>query len=590
VSGGVVFVGGKFYSVGGHVIDGGQARNNVAAIDEVTGAATPWDPAYIGEVRALLAKTGVVYIGTTSQTYFRRFGTVYTDLDPPYKDFGKVILDHAASQVFTISNYAAGDLVVNSMELTGNDAEMFALEVGGPIPCTNLTPAILPGGSCTFAVKFTPSSEETKTATLRITSNDPASPVDVLLTGKGTLQLGVDPGSKDFGVVIVNTTPSQTFYLSNHGTTGLVITSVQLIENDDGKFSVVPEGPDPCSNLTPTLPPGDSCTFVMTFTPSTEGVKTASLRITSADPWSPIEVPLAGEGTLDHAEARIFPTYIDLGFATVSHRAEQAFTISNTGNVNLVISSMMTTGGDGAAFGVTGAPPYSCMSFTPTIPPGSSCTMGAWFYPHSDGPKTTTLRITSNDPAGPIEMRLDGTGMEQSVFNDVPRDHWAVRYINMLFYSSVTGGCGGGNYCPNEHITRGQMAVFLVASLGGTATECAGLFADVPIGHPFCGFIEKLAVDGITGGCTATHFCPDAPVTRGQMAVFIEAALGHSSNICTNRFTDVGQQNPFCGFIERLAQDGITGGCGGSNFCPNDPVTRAQMAVFLVAAPSPLNP
>jgi len=581
VNGGVVYTGGEFTGIGG------ETRYNIAAIDVVTGLATSWEPKGIGTVYVLAARAEAVYVGGSR---FTQFGTVYTDIDPPSKDFGKVVLDSTVSEVFTISNYSAGDLVIHSMELTGNDADMFSLEANGPNPCTNLTPTIAPGGSCTFVVRFTPSSEETKTAALRITSNDPASPVDVLLTGKGSLQLGIDPGYRDFGVVIVDTTSSQTFFVSNNGTTDLVVASMELIEDDVGNFRAVTGGPNPCPSLTPTLTPGGSCTFVARFTPITEGVKTATLRITSTDPWSPMEVPLTGKGTFDHAVARISPTYLDFGFVNVSHRAEHAFTISNTGTANLVISSMMVISGDSAAFGVTQGGTYSCMFFTPTIPPGTSCTIGAWFYPSSDGPKTTTLRITSNDPAGPIEVRLDGTGMEQSVFNDVPRNHWAAHYINMLFYSGVTGGCGGGNYCPDEHVTRGQMAVFIETSLGSTPTECTGLFGDVPVGHPFCGFIERLAVNGITGGCKASDFCPDAPVTRGQMAAFIEAALGNPVNPCTGQFADVSLDNPFCGFIERLAVDGITGGCGGSNFCPNDPVTRAQMAVFLVAAPLPLNP
>jgi hypothetical protein len=74
------------------------------------------------------------------------------------------------------------------------------------------------------------------------------------------------------------------------------------------------------------------------------------------------------------------------------------------------------------------------------------------------------------------------------------------------------------------------------------------------------------------------------------MAVFIEAALGNSADICMGRFADVPNGHPFCGFIERLAEDGITGGCGAGLFCPDNPVTRAQMAVFLVAAPMPLSP
>jgi S-layer family protein len=51
-------------------------------------------------------------------------------------------------------------------------------------------------------------------------------------------------------------------------------------------------------------------------------------------------------------------------------------------------------------------------------------------------------------------------------------------------------------------------------------------FADVPVGHPFHRFVEALYASGITGGCGGGNYCPDAPITRGQMAVFLAGALG----------------------------------------------------------------
>jgi hypothetical protein len=78
------------------------------------------------------------------------------------------------------------------------------------------------------------------------------------------------------------------------------------------------------------------------------------------------------------------------------------------------------------------------------------------------------------------------------------------------------------------------------------------------------------------------------------MAVFIEAALNATpAATCAGTFPDVNAGTTgdvFRRFIEDFANQGITGGCGGGNYCPNAPVTRAQMAVFLVAAPPPLNP
>jgi hypothetical protein len=142
------------------------------------------------------------------------------------------------------------------------------------------------------------------------------------------------------------------------------------------------------------------------------------------------------------------------------------------------------------------------------------------------------------------------------------------------------------------------MAVFMTTSLGRSpAASCTGTFSDVNTGTVsdlVCRYIEDFAAAGITGGCGDGKICPNDPVTRAQMAVFIEAALNATPGpTCTGTFSDVDVETTgdlFCRFIEDFASKGITGGCGEGRYCPNEPVTRAQMAVFLVAAPSPLSP
>ena len=147
-------------------------------------------------------------------------------------------------------------------------------------------------------------------------------------------------------------------------------------------------------------------------------------------------------------------------------------------------------------------------------------------------------------------------------------------------------------------MTRAQMAVFMETSLGRSpVASCRGIFSDVnagTVGDLVCRYIEDFAEAGITGGCGNNRFCPGAPVTRAQMAVFIEAALGAvAPSTCAENFSDVNAGTTgdlFCRYIEDFATKGITGGCGGGRYCPNEAVTRAQMAVFLVAAPPPLSP
>jgi hypothetical protein len=136
------------------------------------------------------------------------------------------------------------------------------------------------------------------------------------------------------------------------------------------------------------------------------------------------------------------------------------------------------------------------------------------------------------------------------------------------------------------------MAVFIERALGNFSPNPSptGMFSDVPAGHVFKPFIEELYNDDITAGCSVSplRYCPNNPVTRGEMAVFIERALGNFSPnpSPTDMFTDVSDGDPFKPFIEELYNDGITAGCSASPlmYCPQANITRGQMAVFLVRA------
>jgi subtilisin-like proprotein convertase family protein len=173
-------------------------------------------------------------------------------------------------------------------------------------------------------------------------------------------------------------------------------------------------------------------------------------------------------------------------------------------------------------------------------------------------------------------------------FPDVPTSNTFYAFIENIFHNGITGGCAGGGYCPAASVTRAQMAVFLLKAEHGSAyapPACAGTFSDVACPSLFADWIERLAAEGITGGCGGGNYCPGNPVTRQQMAAFLlkaEHSSAYTPPACTGTFSDVACPSLFADWIERLAAEGITGGCGGGNYCPLNPNTRGQMAVFLV--------
>ena len=176
-------------------------------------------------------------------------------------------------------------------------------------------------------------------------------------------------------------------------------------------------------------------------------------------------------------------------------------------------------------------------------------------------------------------------------FDDVDSSHWAYEFVESLAASEVTSGCGGGRYCPDDDVTRAQMAVFLGRAMRGSAflppPATGAVFDDVGADDFAAAFIEQLAADGITGGCGGSSFCPSEGVTRDQMAVFLIRAVngsGYTPPPAVGVFSDVPANYWAAAWIEQLAALGITSGCGSGNYCPGDVVTRAQMAVFLVRA------
>jgi hypothetical protein len=165
--------------------------------------------------------------------------------------------------------------------------------------------------------------------------------------------------------------------------------------------------------------------------------------------------------------------------------------------------------------------------------------------------------------------------------------------ITAMAQKGITAGCGSNGYCPQNPVTRDQMAIFMVRAVFGGDNftySTTPYFTDVtPTTFGFK-WIQKLKELGITAGCGTGLYCPTQTVTRDQMAIFIErirlgvSVAGSSSNFTyptTPLFDDIGTSFAFP-WIQRLKQDAITSGCSATSYCPGSAVIRGDMAIFIM--------
>ena len=232
--------------------------------------------------------------------------------------------------------------------------------------------------------------------------------------------------------------------------------------------------------------------------------------------------------------------------------------------------------------------------------PGASVEIGG--VPAGDVEMTdpTSLRVTIPAlPPGTLNDVRVGVPNEPSStlragwmadFADVPSDSPFHSAVAALFGEGVTSGCGAGDFCPDRAVTRAETAMLLLRAARGEA-----LFLSPPDGHVFgdvpadlfaAAVIEQLFRDRITSGCGGGNFCPSSPVPRASVSVLLVRAKNgvQPPPDATGIFEDVSAEDPHARWIEQLAREEISRGCGGARFCPGALTTRGELAALLARA------
>jgi hypothetical protein len=159
--------------------------------------------------------------------------------------------------------------------------------------------------------------------------------------------------------------------------------------------------------------------------------------------------------------------------------------------------------------------------------------------------------------------------------------------IDKIFEVGITKGCNpplNDQFCPGREITRGEMAAFLRRDLELPDVEI-DYYSDDDA-SVFVGDINALAEAGIAFGCTDTEYCPDLPLVRDELAELFVRAYGYDNPDQVDFFGD-DDGNRYESAINAMAHHEITLGCNppeNDQFCPDRSLTRGEMASFFVRA------
>jgi uncharacterized delta-60 repeat protein len=339
----------------------------------------------VGNTRAQAGVSGI----HNDMVIMRFIGQPGPDIDvsPVNYDYGEVPKGGTKTQQFNISNIGQSDLAVTSIELIGGDSAFFNVDPG---TCQNLTPIIVPGGSCFITILFVPGSEGLKASTLRITSNDPYAraisygPVEVSLTGTGiaaessyTLTVSTDGN----GVGIVQSKPKGIKCGKNWAdctepyAAGKEIILYRIIEQEESKF-VGWSGA--CSGI-------KECKVVM-------------------DSHKEVKATFKADPTLV-----MWPKYRDFRNVKIGRMKAVFFVVKNStknGRKPLEVGpiELLQTPSPFQIF------EDECSGMM--LEPRESCVFGVLFEPEVAGAYTTEVKIPSNDPAAPVTaVQLSGNGV-----------------------------------------------------------------------------------------------------------------------------------------------------------------------------------
>jgi len=360
----------------------------------------------------------------------------------------------SVGQALTITNTGTASMSILSISST---APEYAFTHNCPVPAATLGA----GQSCTVNITFTPSAAGSRPGSISINTDATGSPHSITLSGSGTAapvsSVTLNPPTLSFGSQGVGTTSaSKQSVLTNSGSAALTIQSIAGL----GDFGFVSN----CPLAPATIGPGSSCSIDVTFSPLSIGSQSASIAINDDGPGSPHGVGLTGQGVQIPVPAISVAggplTFGDRVVGSIS--PVQSVTVSNTGQANLNLSSIVVSG---SAFQRVTASPASS-DCGAVVAPQASCQIALVFAPNAVGALGGSVAIHHNASTATVTIALSGNGtpVPQPLIRMSPALAFGDQIIATTSAAQVVTITNGGTV---------PMAVSAVALSGANATDFA---------------------------------------------------------------------------------------------------------------------
>ncbi|HEV8399308.1 MAG TPA: choice-of-anchor D domain-containing protein [Gemmatimonadales bacterium] len=351
--------------------------------------------------------------GGTASATLTGMGDGLLTLAPTAQDFGSVAVGQSGTPVaFTVTNGGSTDVLINHFETSGPNFTDFVIDPG------SCGPALVPTGSCTFSVTFTPKATGARAATLTVAGTGGAPTVSANLTGTGGAVgvLSFTPASFDFGNRQVNSTIGGGVFFSvkNTGSTATPILDHLEFTGAAAADFFADASYNQCNGV--SLAPGASCTLLVGFIPHATGSRSATVTVSSSAGDASGSAQLTGTG-VPPAILTVTPPSKDFGSVDLGQTSPVfTFTLTNTGPSpgGLVVTEAFSGPGRDDYYD-----PYNeCNQIALNV--GTSCQFRVNFSPKAGGPRPATFTMVFE--GGTATVNLTGVGTSTNALLAVSPD------------------------------------------------------------------------------------------------------------------------------------------------------------------------